>query len=184
MPRTAWTLENRSQLPASITTILVPVDFTAASTAAMGHAVAIARAHGAAIDAVHVYDVPSYTGAALVFEANEGGRSSASPTFAQFTHDRATSQLESFLASWNDETIDIRGRVLDGEPARVLVALIRDEHFDLCVIGERDKSAREILLGSVADAVLREADCPVVTVRPVPEPREPAVTPEDAPRAR
>lgn len=183
MQRTAWTLENRSQLPASITTILVPVDFSAASRAAMDHAVVIARAHGAAIDVVHVWDVPSFTGAALVFEANEGGPSSASPTFAQYMHDRATSELEAFVASW-DETIDIRGRVLDGEPARVLVGLIRDEQFDLCVIGERDKGAREILLGSVADAVVREADCPVVTVRAVLEPREAAVPPEEAPRAR
>jgi nucleotide-binding universal stress UspA family protein len=183
MPRTAWTLENRTQLPASIATILVPVDFTAASRAAMDHAVEIARAHRAAIDVVHVWDVPSYSGAALVFEANEGGRTSASPTFAQYMHDRATSELESFLASWSAEPLDIRGRVLDGEPARVLVALIRDEQFDLCVIGERDKGAREIILGSVADAVMREADCPVVTVRAVVEPREPA--PEvEAPRAR
>ncbi len=183
MARTAWTLENRTQLPARIATILVPVDFSAASRAAMDHAVELARAHEAAIDVVHVWDVPSYSGAALVFEANEGGRTSASPTFAQYMHDRATSELEAFLASWGEAGLDIRGRVLDGEPARVLVALIRDEHFDLCVIGERDKGAREIILGSVADAVLREADCPVVTVRAVPEPRAPEESAE-GPRAR
>ncbi len=164
MARSTWTLENRPQMPARVSTILVPVDFSTASRAAMEQAAEIARAQGASIDVVHVWDVPSYTGAALVFEAGEGGRTSASPTFAQYMHERATSQLEAFLEPWNDSGLDVTGRVLDGEPARVLLGLIQDEHFDLCVVGEREKGAREVILGSVTDALIRDAACPVVAV--------------------
>jgi nucleotide-binding universal stress UspA family protein len=172
MARFSWTLENRRELPDRIEYILVPVDFSAASTAAMHHAVEIAKMRRAAIDVVHVWDVPTYTGAALVFEANEGGRSSASPTFAQYMHDRATAELDAFLAQWDDAGLDIRGRVLDGEPGTVIARLTRDENFDLCVIGERDRGVREAILGSVAERVLADSACPVVTVRPRPESSE------------
>lgn len=174
MARFSWTLENRRTLPARITTILVPVDFSAASTAAMFHAVEVARAHQAAIDVVHVWDVPNYTGAAMVAsslepppEADEpeGDGLGPSPTFAQYMQERATRELEAFLAQWTSEPLDIRGRVLDGEPGVVIAALTRDESFDLCVIGEHDRGVREVILGSVGDRVLREAACPVVTVR-------------------
>lgn len=166
MARFSWTLENRRSLPERIANILVPVDFSAASSAAMHHAVEVARAHRAAIDVVHVWDAPNYTASALVPDAREGdGATGQSPTFAQYMHERATTELEAFLAQWTVDGLDVRGRVLNGEPAVVLAALTREENFDLCVIGEHDKGVREVILGSVCDRVLREAACPVVTVR-------------------
>jgi nucleotide-binding universal stress UspA family protein len=197
MARFSWTLENRRTLPAKIATILVPVDFSAASSAAMHHAVEVARAHQAAIDVVHVWDVPNYTGAAMVAAAREpeapdtsateegdgdasGDALGPSPTFAQYMQERATRELEAFLSQWTAEPLDIRGRVLDGEPGPVIAALTRDESFDLCVIGEHDRGVREVILGSVCDRVLRDAACPVVTVRA----REDGASPPDVDEAR
>ncbi len=59
-----------------------------------------------------------------------------------------------------------RGLLWGGEPAREIVRAAEDEQVDLIVMGTYGRSGlSRLLLGSVADRVVRTAPCPVVTVR-------------------
>ena len=57
--------------------------------------------------------------------------------------------------------------VWDGDPGGAIVAAAEAEHADLVVVGTRGRSGAErMLLGSVSDHVVRQADRPVLVVPP------------------
>jgi nucleotide-binding universal stress UspA family protein len=68
-------------------------------------------------------------------------------------------------------------RLEEGEPAREILRAAAETNCDLIVLGTHGRTGfRRLLLGSVAEQVMRRADCPVLTVnRPVQEsvPRSP-----------
>lgn len=56
-------------------------------------------------------------------------------------------------------------RVLDGDPRRAIIEEAKREHADLIVIGKRGRNRiQEFLLGSTAEAIARDAHCPVLLV--------------------
>jgi hypothetical protein len=57
-----------------------------------------------------------------------------------------------------------------GDEATEIVHLARDEAFDLIVMGTHGRTGvRHLLMGSVAERIMRRAPCPVLTVKqPVP----------------
>jgi nucleotide-binding universal stress UspA family protein len=61
--------------------------------------------------------------------------------------------------------------VLDGDPAQVIVQFARERGCSLIVMGTHGRTGLErLLMGSVAEQVVRKAPCPVLTVKtPVPE---------------
>jgi nucleotide-binding universal stress UspA family protein len=62
-------------------------------------------------------------------------------------------------------------RVETGTPARAIVRTARELQADMIVLGSRGRSGLErLLLGSVAEQVLRRAECPVLTVSNPPRP--------------
>ena len=52
-----------------------------------------------------------------------------------------------------------------GDPAAELVEAARELEADLVVLGRRSRSLRRLVLGSVSDAVVRQAPCDVLVVR-------------------
>ncbi|MGB9553174.1 MAG: universal stress protein [bacterium] len=57
-------------------------------------------------------------------------------------------------------------RLLEGHPARCILNFAKEENFDLIIIGSRGMSRiAGFLLGSVSDAVVHHAHCPVLVVR-------------------
>lgn len=64
------------------------------------------------------------------------------------------------------EGTDVCGRVIPGLPEKEIVTVAERENVDLVIVGTAGKSGlMHVLLGSVADRVLRHASCPVLTVR-------------------
>jgi nucleotide-binding universal stress UspA family protein len=60
---------------------------------------------------------------------------------------------------------DLETRVLDGDPRHAIVEEAKREHADLIVIGKRGRNRiQEFLLGSTAEAIARDAHCPVLVV--------------------
>ncbi len=133
--------------------ILVPVDFSASSGNALRFAHSLASALGASIEVLHVMD-PSGTMLDRVADRPSGG-----------DPDTARALLRDFVAALGSGSVPIAERLEGGEPHERIVAVARDEGFDLIVMGTLGRTGRPLaLVGSVADSVVRTSPRPVLTV--------------------
>jgi len=70
--------------------------------------------------------------------------------------------------------VDFEQRILKGDPAHEIIRLAEREKIDLIVMGTHGRRGlSRLLMGSVAEWVMRRANCPVLTVR------LPEITPEE-----
>jgi nucleotide-binding universal stress UspA family protein len=77
------------------------------------------------------------------------------------------SHLVKVVREARDAGVTAEFMVWDGEPGAAIAEAAGAEHADLVVIGTRGRSGAErMLLGSVSDHVVRNAECPVLVVRP------------------
>ena len=88
----------------------------------------------------------------------------------QSAFDRAASKSEGILESAEavaaDHGREIRTAMTEGHAAKTIVSHAEDNDIDHVVLGSTGRTgARRILLGSVAESVLRRAPCPVTVVR-------------------
>ncbi|MCS7020836.1 MAG: universal stress protein [Gemmataceae bacterium] len=133
--------------------ILHPTDFSEPSQAAFDLACALARDYGARLLIVHVYPPPPVyapDGIAIPFPAEE------------------PLALQNRLAAIKptDSRISYEHRLVEGDPAEKILELANSEHVDLIVMGTHGTTGlARLLVGSVAESVLRKAPCPVLTVR-------------------
>ncbi|MCE9525416.1 MAG: universal stress protein, partial [Planctomycetales bacterium] len=78
---------------------------------------------------------------------------------------------EELLAKLNkitpsDSNVPVERRLLAGDPAEAIIRLAETEKADLIVIGTHGRRGlRRVLMGSVAEVVVRTASCPVLTVK-------------------
>ena len=137
----------------SIRTVLVPMDFSACALAALDHAADLARPQRGTILLLHVV-TPTASGLA---EAESIGP-------------EVVSRFEDRLRQLADR---LRAERLNAEPL-VLIGSIEDEILtmasrrgvDLIVIGTHGHSGwGHLLLGSMAERIVRRAECPVLTVK-------------------
>lgn len=142
--------------------ILCPTDFSEFSQHALEQAVAIARWYGSEITALHVFGI-SVTAPALTAD---GGIIALDRTSLMAGFQRELQKdLEAFVAPVASAGVQIRQSVVEGEIVRTIVAQATSLSADLVVIGTHGRSGFErLLLGSVAERVLRKAPCPVLTV--------------------
>jgi nucleotide-binding universal stress UspA family protein len=144
-----------------ITRIVCPIDFSEPSRHAIEHAVSLARWYEAPILALHVHTavrapVPAFE---LV---GVGGPGYAEPEVALL---RAAT--DDFVTTVSPFGAAIRVAVEFGMPAAEIVAEGGANPGTLIVMGTRGAGGLEhLLLGSVAEKVLRTASCPVMTVPP------------------
>jgi nucleotide-binding universal stress UspA family protein len=65
-----------------------------------------------------------------------------------------------------DPNVAFEQRMLTGDPAGALVDFAKEEQIDLIVLGTHGRSGlSRLLMGSVAEAVVRRAECPVLTFK-------------------
>jgi nucleotide-binding universal stress UspA family protein len=86
-------------------------------------------------------------------------------------------RLEAVVASEGEPPPAVEARLEDGPPAQRILDVAGESGADLVVVGTHGRTGLpRLLLGSVADRVLRQAECPVLTVRAQPsgEPGRPA----------
>ena len=139
--------------------IVVPTDFSGGSEDAWAPAQRIAEAVGSEIVLVHVFvEPPSYGEASLPVDSAWQVIESARKWVEQ--------ELEKWAGAAKEKGISVRTFVRTGSPYQGIVDLATDERADLVVMGTHGRSGMSrILLGSVADRVIRLAPCPVLTVR-------------------
>jgi nucleotide-binding universal stress UspA family protein len=130
--------------------ILYPTDFSSHSNQAYFHAVALAEKHGASLTIVYVY-APSF-GTPEVHDEGSNGR------------EYWRSQLEQIRPV--DTRIPVHHVFLEGDPATEIVRYAVDAGVDLIVMGTHGRTGLErLLMGSVAEKVMRDAPCSVLVVK-------------------
>mgnify|MGYP001545808820 CR=1 FL=1 len=138
-------------------TILVPIDFSSSAEHALDYAVALAAKLEAKIHLLHVIAIPAY--------GSEYGI-----TVTQSTVEDAVRNAQSVL----DRMAEVRagkasfgpGEVEFGDARGVIHEMATRLKADLIVMGTHGRQGvRRLILGSVAEAVVRTSDCPVLLIR-------------------
>jgi nucleotide-binding universal stress UspA family protein len=131
--------------------ILFATDFSAAADAAAPFAIQIARSYGAKVYGLHVNPCSSAPEAwAMMAEATE-----------KETKEHAR-RLDEQLKGVEHEVVIGQGNIWEAT-----AKLIKEKEIDLIVLGTRGRTGvGKALLGSVAEQILRQAPCPVLTVGP------------------
>ncbi|MBA3948991.1 MAG: universal stress protein [Acidobacteria bacterium] len=137
--------------------ILVPTDFSAGSRLAVDYAVQLARRLGASIHILHVTEDPSIAGM----------WTEAYVDLAQIRMERETGARHLMDKLLRDiGPADVTDEIAAGPVARVITDAAADRDAGLIVMGTHGRTGLvHVLVGSVAEQVMRMAGCPVLTVR-------------------
>ena len=143
--------------------ILVPIDGSEPSNAAVALALKFAQTDGSAPELVfcHVVDVAAEYRAISEAQMILGAQD-------MIDEDRARGEklVEAVLKTAQDAGIHASGEILDGDPAQTIVRRAREGGFDLIVTGTHGRDGIErMFLGSTAEDVLRHASVPVLAVK-------------------
>jgi len=140
--------------------ILAPTDFSDYSKKALSDALELAQTFGAKLSLLHVIEPPPYP--------IEGFAPSA--VGADLLGDlerQASAELAPVLPDAQEATIEVTRAVAIGAPSRKIVETAEAEHVDLIVMATHGRTGlSHLLIGSVAERVVRTAPCPVLTIRP------------------
>jgi nucleotide-binding universal stress UspA family protein len=143
----------------SVKNVLFATDFSPASDVALPYAIAVCRRFGATLHAVHVL-----SDATLLMMTN-GVDYVSMGTIYEDAHNEAKEKLERMLAPAPE--IVHRSHVRHGPICKNLMELAQDNKIDLLVLGTHGRGGLgKLLLGSVAENILRHLCCPVLTVGP------------------
>lgn len=144
-----------------ISRIVAPTDFSPASDAALDYARDLAQKFGASIDLVHVFDDPFASGAFI------GDGTVMMPVELRDSLEKhARGQLEARHAAHAGALPGSSTSFLMGPPAKRIVERAKEDGADLIVMGTHGRSGLgHLLIGSVAERVVRTAACPVLTTR-------------------
>jgi len=141
--------------------ICCAIDFSEHSRVAFERAVELAARLGADLTLLHVC-APAFPGAEVVYAASEPSGGVGEGT-VQHRLDGWRRDAERALGR------NVRVELLTGNPARE-IARFGDRGVDLLVVGTRGPTGLgRLLLGSVAERVVRDATCPVLVVHRQPE---------------
>ena len=150
----------------AIRKILVPVDYSSHSQEAIRAAAELANRCDASITIAHVFELLTGVEATLAYSLPEG--------YLLFTPqqiDDLTREYAKLLAGAKRDAEAAGARKVDtrelqGVPAFAILELAKADGYDLIVMGTHGRRGfGRVMLGSVAERVLREAPCPVLTVR-------------------
>lgn len=137
--------------------ILVPVDFSEASRSLIAHARHVAAAWEASLDVLYVVEDPRFP----AFFRVDAHRA-ALPTLLL----RAREALQAFAEATEGPDVPMRYHALTGDPASSIVAFAETQHADVILLATHGwTSLKWFTLGSVAEAVMRTAPCPVLSIK-------------------
>lgn len=136
----------------NVKNILCPVDFSESNERALAYASALAKENDAELHIVYAYEEPlAYT---------EGGFGGYVPP-ADMAPDKA--RLETVAPK---PGVRFRRAFLIGTPSTVLLEYVSAKDIDLIVMGTHGRTGiGRLLMGSVAEAIVRKAPCPVLTLK-------------------
>jgi nucleotide-binding universal stress UspA family protein len=144
--------------------ILVPVDFSEPSKAAFDHAMMIAERVGANVDVLHVFSLPALasTGDILVALPDQPYENLSS-----WAKREAEKALDELIGGKRGRGAVAIGRRLEmGRAEETILSTLETGDYDLVVMGTHGRSGlSHLLMGSVAERVVRLSPQPVLTVK-------------------
>jgi nucleotide-binding universal stress UspA family protein len=136
-------------------TILHPTDFSKEAGHAFDVACALARDNRARLVVLHVERPPVTT---------LGGTAGIPPLPIEYDRERLMAELKCIQPP--EPGIPIEHRLEHGEPGPVILAVAHEIGAGMIVMGTQGRRGlRRLLMGSVAEQVVRKATCPVLTIR-------------------
>jgi nucleotide-binding universal stress UspA family protein len=132
---------------------LFATDFSPTSGGALQYATSLARDSGALLLIAHVEELPlPYAGGEMYLAQPE------------YPNPEIRRMLEAVVPP--DKTVRYEHRLVLGTAAEDIVKLANEEGVDLIVMGTHGRTGlARVLMGSVAEAVMRHASCPVLTLK-------------------
>lgn len=145
----------------TIRTILVPTDFSTSADRALAYAVHLADCYEASLQLLHVVDE---------LDSQRYGIAEGEDQAMSLREQVRTEAHERLRTITPDESpIDVETEVslhLGGDVADAIQEYVEDHDVDLVAMGTHGRQGIDrLMLGSVTDAFLRRASCPVLTVR-------------------
>ena len=138
--------------------ILVPVDFNPLATAALRHAARLAQTSGAALIVMY----------ADTFEPPAEFTAVQTTSLAATIDDsrrRTAEELDRYAHEHVPETLAMQTEVREALPVEGILAAIEEHQPDLIVMGTHGRGAlSRLMFGSVARAIIRATNVPVVTI--------------------
>jgi nucleotide-binding universal stress UspA family protein len=143
----------------TINRILCAIDFSEHSRRALDHAAAIARWYEASITALYVFSL------APMAAVGPGATVLDPIVLTDADLEQLRDDVRAFAGSEMATGVVLDAEVRQGFPAGEIDAYAREISADLIVLGTHGRSGVErLVLGSVAERVMRRAPCPVLTV--------------------
>jgi nucleotide-binding universal stress UspA family protein len=140
----------------SLKRILVPVDFSDCSLEAVEYAALMAQRHSASVTLLHVLEPVSYGLDFTLLHASK----------REEMRERLTARLGDMTRALAEAKIQADSHVRGGTPFESILDSAKTIPADLIVMGTHGRRGlSHALSGSVAEAVLRQSRCPVLTVR-------------------
>ncbi len=141
--------------------LLVPVDFSENAEHALCFALNFGRLLGAEVEVVHVWDRPSWFDNQMTIVSDGEKRK-----LGDVIHENTTRDLELFVRESTPASFAAPpSRLLSGNPAKELLVEIEGGRYDLVVLGTQGRGGiGHLLLGSMAEKLVRLSSKPVITV--------------------
>ncbi len=139
--------------------ILAPTDFSEFSKQALDYAFALAQKFGAKLSLLHVIEPQAYP--------VESYAPSWGTTMLEDLDRSARAELANLLPEAEDAKIEVTRFVVIGTPYLEILQTAEAEKADLIVMATHGRTGlSHLVMGSVAERVVRTASCPVLTLRP------------------
>jgi len=142
----------------AINRILLPTDFSHCAERALEYAMDLAKKFDAKLYVLHVLDMRVYARLKAFMCAGWSMRE---------IEEEGVKKLEAALPGNHEQTVDVDVVVRQGIPFLEILRFAGDAKIDLIVMGTHGRTGlAHVLIGSVAERVVRKAPCPVLTVPP------------------
>jgi universal stress protein A len=140
--------------------ILAPTDFSDFSKQVLKEALALAQTFDAKLLLLHVVEPPPYSVEGL-------GPSSLEVNLLDDLERLANNELAAVLPEAQSTGVEVGRHVVVGTPYRKIVEVAEAERVDLIVMSTHGRTGlSHLVMGSVAERIVRTAPCPVLTMRP------------------
>ena len=145
--------------------ILVATDFSSNAQLAADHAAAVAKSFGAELTLLHIVPLGTYVDFANHMESQAVNQTDFRKAVQAKIQGDSTKEVDRLRALG----ITVHFATTDGQPASEISRYAKENAFDLVVVGTHGRTGlARVLLGSVAEGVIRECAMPVLTIRTSP----------------